>query len=294
MDDLPLITVDSIIYIPETTKTIFFDNERKNLFDVKIMFPDIHCVLIDDKIPNKLGKTVVEYNTHFSENKYIKDMAMVTAADAVVNILEPVEGVSLKKHLPELEKWINSSGDQKEIIFDWDRTLSVMEGFRIQPQNMTDDIVTYTAVYLMGGQSRFEALKTFFAICLSKNVTIIILTNNQMAEKDTDRRTFFLKVIKQIISKFEDSNLLYSGGNVISWIEKDDDDVKISEPNNKGLTLKKYYQAKTGGKSNKQKRRQTKRTRRMRILHARRTFAKSGLPRQRSVSRVHLKNAQTK
>lgn len=224
--------------IPENVTKIFFDNESHNLLDVKRMYPEIHCVLIDHNIHNALATNVNDYNKLFTGNEYV---GKIQTKDE--GIVQPVEGISLKTHLPALETWLNNPTN-KEIIFDWDRTLSVMEGFFMIPQASVN-IHMHVALYLMGGQARFEALKTFFAQCLSKKVNIIILTNNPMAELEKDTRVFFLTVIKQIIPGFSDNNLLYAGGYIVKWITKDDGKDVISKvPNNKGLTLLTYYNAK--------------------------------------------------
>ena len=132
------------------------------------------------------------------------------------------------------------SNNLKVVIFDWDRTLTSVEGwypdfFKDLYSNYTTDIddpsdlpepndefyeTTYkkavadTAQYLFGGANRERTLKNMFSFLHANNISVFIITNNTTASKlyidntGVDARKIFLDMIKIVYPQFIDSHLI--------------------------------------------------------------------------------------
>ena len=144
------------------------------------------------------------------------------------------EGIN-HAHLLDLTKWIEANPKGVDIIFDWDRTLSCVEG--IVGGLLIDANVPKldTLMYLVGGEARFKYLKAFFEkIALNPNVKVYILTNNTLVCNDINNasidpdvknsvlefnnktidhtkmtpRAHFLELIKLLIPQINDATLI--------------------------------------------------------------------------------------
>ena len=130
--------------------------------------------------------------------------------------------------------------NRKVVIFDWDRTLTSVEGwypefFKDLYSNYTTDIddpidlpepgpkfdeATYkkaiadTAQYLFGGPDRERILKNMFSFLLVNKISVFVITNNPTAsrvfldETGIDSRKIFLDMIKIVYPQFIDSHLI--------------------------------------------------------------------------------------
>lgn len=125
----------------------------------------------------------------------------------------------------------------KVVIFDWDRTLTSVEGWYpdffkdIYPNYTTDNCdlpepttefdeiifkkaVADTAQYLFGGAERERTLKNIFSFLHANNISVFIITNNTtasnffMEETDINARKIFLDMIKIVYPQFIDGRLI--------------------------------------------------------------------------------------
>ncbi len=121
-------------------------------------------------------------------------------------------------HINNIIEWSYNNNVDKYIFFDWDRTITVVEGIIIPKLPSTystygidiEDVLNY----LLGGNERKENLKNMFNILGNNNVKIYIITNNDSALKINDnkksKRINFINLIKQLIPTFTDNNLICS------------------------------------------------------------------------------------
>jgi len=126
----------------------------------------------------------------------------------------------------DLRKWAsNSSIKTKVVIFDWDGTLSVIEGIILPPSreetlDMFRSGVSYKdiAFYYMGGKPRFDLLHQMFRFLHNKGVEVFILTNNPVAACDWKKlkdmsigdfsRHNFFKLVKEVNPYMKMGNIL--------------------------------------------------------------------------------------
>jgi len=163
---------------------IFFDNKRDHLNEVHSKHRDIKLV----KIPDAKG-------THYPKALSMESGAFKTMIDslgpnAYVDLLksrgidkdgyDPVSGIE-QNHIRILNRWLTQTKDYRNraAIFDWDRTLTKVEGFyplyRGNERHMFED----TLLYLFGGHKRLLKIRAMFQHLTDEGVEIFILTNNE-------------------------------------------------------------------------------------------------------------------
>jgi len=261
-------------------KVIFFDDNIQNVRDMVENVPNCRTILVDTDTKHRYIKKYDELNpsniamepykdgyitnadffnteTNQYTNKYAEyvgnprrgEFHMPT--ESIIGIGTEIvineEGVESMKAFANNTAFIytfivdNSiSNNLKVVIFDWDRTLTSVEGwypdfFKDLYSNYTTNIddpsdlpeltplfyeTTYkkavadTAQYLFGGANRERTLKNMFSYLHANNISVFIITNNTTASKlyidDTgvDARKIFLDMIKIVYPQFIDSHLI--------------------------------------------------------------------------------------
>jgi hypothetical protein len=241
----------------------FFDNDIGHITKFQSILPRIESIHINDTIPNqKLGvenrdqylslpnRTKV-YCDHpdFGGNTY----AMASSGDGECTM--PCEGISNALIDTIITIYASSSDNSdKYIFFDWDRTLSVVEGILSPPLGTSFDAYSISIndilLYLIGNQERINKLKNMYDL-LKNNTKIYIITNNNMASKSKreSNRPEFLRIVQGLFEDFPDNN-------IISSIDYDGDKVRALEGKLGNLEIFKdrtLNQPQKGGKKPKSK-----------------------------------------
>jgi hypothetical protein len=169
---------------------------------------------------------------HTEGQKTYEDANIYTASDGKGNELgdKKMEEVLPNKgfeseHMIKLEQWFQANEGKKTIIFDWDRTLSVVDSPTLflkergsNEYDVTDANKSDIVAYFMAGSdkynglnNRLERLNVFFTKALEKNVKILILTRNSLAEEDP---ASFVKLAQVIIGGvFTSEHLIFTPDN---------------------------------------------------------------------------------
>jgi hypothetical protein len=261
-------------------KVIFFDDNPQNIHDMVQNVPNCRTILVDTDTKHRFIKKYDELNPSKIATEPYKDGYMTNVAffntetnkytnkyaeyvdkprmgefhmptEAIIGIGTEIvineEGVESMKAFANNTAFLytfiadNSiPNNLKVVIFDWDRTLTSVEGwypefFRDLYSNYTRDIedlselpeptpefdeITYkkavadTAQYLFGGPHRERTLKNMFSFLHANNISVFIITNNTTASKlfleetDIDARRVFLDMIKILYPQFIDSHLI--------------------------------------------------------------------------------------
>lgn len=225
----------------QNTHVIFFDNDYQNYKDMSYI-PNCKSVYVDDH---------VKLNEPSSGTEYMKKLVTPDNIYAQNNKDESYisKGITDEIISTELIPWITETqGIQKKFaVFDWDRTISVVEGLAIPPNFEgidKDKFIEDMTTYVLGGEPRKQMLKSMFQNIIASRTQVVILTKNPAALPNTPQRDTFLKMIKIIFPEFVDDNLLCSNG----YLNKPE---KFKEY----LTHSKLY----GGKKRRTKRRKTRR-----------------------------------
>jgi hypothetical protein len=175
---------------------LFFDDQIVNIHDVQTAFPSSICVLVD---PRPVERDLRE----FEGNPYYQKI--------------PMNRGFHEKHMAMVDAL---SVENPILIFDWDKTLSVVEGIHMpRLQSFEDSGMPLEAVchVILGGHARIALLKSFF-----KHVKVVIVTNNPSACPPSEtpyvfgddtacyNRSQFLRLIRFIIPTFQEKNLIAS------------------------------------------------------------------------------------
>ena len=175
---------------------LFFDDQIANIYDVQTAFPSSTCVLID---PRPVERDLRE----FEGNPYFQKM--------------PMNRGFHKEHMAMVDAY---TVEKPILIFDWDKTLSVVEGIHMPKLQSFEDIgfpLESVCHVLLGGHARIALLKSFF-----KRVKVVIVTNNPTAcpisqtpyifgdDPNTYNRPEFLRLIRFIIPTFQEKDLIAS------------------------------------------------------------------------------------
>lgn len=106
---------------------------------------------------------------------------------------------------------INST---KYAFFDWDHTISVVDGMNYDLILQRPDEITFEFQRIMGGFERVRQLQQLFSKLLSFS-KVYILTHNPRASKKTETRPIYLHMLMELMPtisrKMADSMLYYSG-----------------------------------------------------------------------------------
>jgi len=175
---------------------LFFDDQLANIHDVQTAFPSSVCILID---PRPVKRDVRE----FEGNPYYQKIPMNRGFN--------------EEHMAI----IDALSIENPLVFDWDKTLSVVEGIHMPRLQSFEDIgMPLEAVchVILGGHARIALLRSFF-----KRITkVVIVTNNPCAcppsqvahvmgdDPASYNRSQFLRLIRFIIPTFQEKNLIAS------------------------------------------------------------------------------------
>lgn len=192
-------------------KIRFYDNEKYNFYG----YPKnkMECILIDNDKKNTIirkYKYYPELYYHEYIKKYPFDNELIRLSlehnYIIYNRIPPNKGIE-KKHFDELKEWVfKNKKEEKYIFFDWDRTITLTEGFSYFNTISKKQLQEYL-YYLLGGKERFLDLKSLFSFLEKNKVKIYILTNNPTANGKS--RPYFLKLIRLFFPKMKAKHLLY-------------------------------------------------------------------------------------
>jgi hypothetical protein len=266
--------------VKKEKKVIFFDDNPQNIHDMVENVPNCRTILVDTDTKHRYIKKYDELNpdkiatqpykdgymtnaTFFNTetNKYTNKYAEYLDKPRRGEFHMPTEAITgigteiviNEKGVESMEAFANNtaflytfiadnsiSNNLKVVIFDWDRTLTSVEGwypefFKDLYSNYTTDIddpgdlpeptpefdeTTYKkavadiAQYLFGGPNRERTLKNMFSFLHANNISVFIITNNTtasnlfMEETDINARKIFLDMIKIVYPQFIDSHLI--------------------------------------------------------------------------------------
>jgi len=178
---------------PKFGAAIFFDNDRHRIAEVREFCENIRLVPIDEMAelhayPFADG-ILEDYIDTLDYNVYLE---AIQHLGVVSDMLDPLSGIE-DEHIATFDAWLEETKTvpNRAALFDWDRTITVIEGF--YPENLAD-IVKWrnenevslkdwredTLIYLCGGNERLTKLRAMFARAHAAGVKNIVLTNNGM------------------------------------------------------------------------------------------------------------------
>lgn len=205
----------------------FYDNYEYILKQFKKTLKYVEPILVSNQPNQEVMKGSMDaksYTDHFLKlypnNKFAQYLFSIHNKERGTTI-----GVS-NGEIQNLYKWASTNPAKNKIaIFDWDGTLSVIEGVNL-PENTakTNQFkmkgITYReiALYYAGTKERLSKLRELFTFLHTKGVHVYILTNNPTAAHQwqkyrqigigSESRYNFYRVAKVFIPQLKESDVL--------------------------------------------------------------------------------------
>jgi hypothetical protein len=198
---------------------LFLDNDSSKFVGAKRL--GIQTLGISQTVRNPLlrGKTgSLTYSTQYKKRYPQQFQQQFQQTEQTL----PSVGIS-KNDIEYVKEWVHEHHDQRKILLlDWDRTISIKEGFSIVEDKIpprvpgNNNIEKYTK-FILGGPERYQYMKEFFIDLHENGVEIFILTNNGYCQKDNsdpkEKMLFelYLKIIQCVDPMMDRDHVLCSG-----------------------------------------------------------------------------------
>ena len=192
----------------------------------------IECILVDDtENPNVLSVDKADYiqprrspENHFIQSyfeqkrrkrKLTPDEQGLEQyfAELKLNWMFSVTNGITEKQIQDLKRWcFVHRNEYKMVFFDWDRTISTMEGlFQLLHELYTDhpEYMCAYAEYILGGEQRFKRLQNMFSFLRKHHVQVFILTKNGILSKP-ERIPCFTALVRCIDPQFTPEQFMYT------------------------------------------------------------------------------------
>jgi hypothetical protein len=206
----------------------FYDNEESNWDNDMIAYHDqIGWFHVNDE-PNRVAiqnryasnaEQNQEYIHNFAArgNSYARFLNGLPAKfkTSMMGKGRPNNGID--DNLGELNTWIGRRNGQKVLLFDWDKTITVVEG--MQFSGLTDAVDFEDMIeYVMGGRERFRRIQEMFQSCKQNGVAFFFITHNPNAKLGGNNRRIYLDIINRLVNQsaadnLDPDSLLYASGN---------------------------------------------------------------------------------
>lgn len=212
---------------------LFFDNEVDNwqktnkkgeiTEDMAIHKEQINFIEVNDIIPNILANSNQSYLEYFLNNNNTYAQFINTNPEKQKQYLsKPYVNNGITPELLtniNFNQWLehHNGMTRAAIFFDWDRTITCVEGMVTNglPLALQQEQVTYTdlLLFLMGGQERLDFIKQMFKDIMENDIKFFILTHNLYASKikGSDTRHIYINLLKMLTDdKFDVDKILFS------------------------------------------------------------------------------------
>ena len=196
---------------------IFFDNDIRNCQDMIKNVKNCASVYVDDR---------TKLDEYTSGKDYMEKQATAENIYAQITMRELghephiCKGITDEIISENLNPWIERTQgvENRFAVFDWDRTISVVEGLVIPSRFpykgiAEDEFIAHMTTYVLGGDARIQMLQSMYEKIIESGTQVVILTNNPSAMPTLDntrQRNTFLKMIENIFPNFVEKNLLCS------------------------------------------------------------------------------------
>lgn len=222
---------------------LFFDNEHDNWEktkktgeiekDMALHSEQVSFIPVNDITPNNLVSSTIPNNNNTINQAYLD--YFLEPGNSYANFISDnpnkgnqylnkpyVNNGITQEQVVELNEWLTSHNgmERSALFFDWDRTITCVEGMVTTGLSdaLKNGTVTYDdlLVFLMGGEERLQMIKGMFQNIMKHNIKFFILTFNLYASnKNRITRDIYIELLKMLIELQDDDtsyvdSLLYS------------------------------------------------------------------------------------
>lgn len=194
--------------------TLFFDDAALNSRNHELC-PNIEFI--------KVPQSEVRYNRNQAQINWLQYMEETNQRTKIFpeprykrTMYDPLSGINLEL-IEEAKSKIEENHHIKNVVFDWDQTLTVFKGI-IVPNNkrvsLKDHAIDNLGItqdeyinYYFGGSKRVSMLRDFFQYLALQNIKIIILSNNLAITKAKQCFSDLLTNLGGLTTPFPKENL---------------------------------------------------------------------------------------
>ena len=201
---------------------IFFDNDKDHVEDMEKNVTNCLSIKVSDKISEEYEESSTSNKDYMLKFKNTNEYAelMHENYDQRDERFPICDGITQEHIDLFVTPFIAKASDekykdkQKIAIFDFDRTLTIMEGFLSPPdESYTEMFEKFkpndVALFLFGGPVRINMLKQMHTSLKDANFQVLVLTNNTTCSNIAGK-PFFISIIEKIFEGFTDKELICS------------------------------------------------------------------------------------
>lgn len=212
----------------------FYDNEENNwerdmarhgmgiqFFLVENERPNANISTMSKTFPSKIAKHRAlnnAYIEHFASqgNAYASFLnTIIKSPGGDIKFLDkdyPSDG--FEPYIPDLLEWSSPTGKPKYVIFDWDKTITAVEGMYFgthEGASILNSPIRDVALFVMGGEDRLHKVHRAIHHLKTNGVGIFIITNNPNAARSQATRDIYLQLISMIfgVTEQDADSILY-------------------------------------------------------------------------------------
>lgn len=212
----------------KTDNIVFFDDDfTHNISPFRKSFPLMKSILVPTKKPYSQilkGKSALYYPIMFlkkyKDNKLAQERVNTMSSD---KYSETGQGISISG-IKKIIKWANiPSNKPRTILFDWDKTISVMNRVYLPKLHSNKYSADDAAHFFSGTLERFNALQNMFFELHKNNITYFIFTNNGWGHLVTGQEEnfyFFLGIVKVLAPHITEKNIIYGEGDKVKTFKE--------------------------------------------------------------------------
>ncbi len=187
---------------------IFFDNDENKIINVNDICPQITAYKVPEtayrvsaKSFNSPLMTTLTDNAGGDDNIYFH---LLKESGYKADSYDEISGFDPDVHGPVLKSWMDKRNNPHKsiILLDWDRTITVVEGFNDFPYERFGD---YSGLrrrdfyndflrYLCGGDERLYKIRELLYYAGEKGIDVCVLTNNSACDSDT-----FYEIVETLV-----------------------------------------------------------------------------------------------
>jgi hypothetical protein len=197
------------VKLKEYTQALFLDNDPTQIRLVNESLPRIETIRIPESetlIPQPLGtvqRNLESFSGHpFTTNRYIDRSFKIRKHPH--HLYDPVSGIR-DTHIVLVDLWMLRTRHDRNraLLVDWDRTISLFEGFiGDDAGEIVGERIGYyedLLVFLLGGAPRLAAIRDMFARAHAEGIDIYVVTNNSGCNNIPCGFNHFVKQLFQTI-----------------------------------------------------------------------------------------------
>jgi len=171
----------------EFVQVMYLDNDSTQIRLVRSTHPRIASIRIPEssdpssQLLTSIIRRLESISGHdYTGNTYLERAFRIRAAKPQ-HIYDPVSGIQ-ETHVDQVDTWMQRTSGNRALLMDWDRTISLFEGyFGDDEGSLPADRTRYyedLLLVLLGGASRLDMIRRMIARAHAADIELFVITNN--------------------------------------------------------------------------------------------------------------------